>query len=134
MMNLRWQIKKRSDDDNTDSQIVKNNNMSTAIINPTLAKISVIVLLAVISGFIIVEALQFLGIIIADRGFSISVITITGATILYTISKERTELIKSIDYSVLIFFAAMFVFTAGLLDKDINTNSISIIMISIHRY
>jgi Na+/H+ antiporter NhaD/arsenite permease-like protein len=114
MMNLPWQIKKRSDDDNTDSQIVKNNNMSTAITNPTLAKISVIVLLAVISGFIIVEALRFLGIIIADRGFSISVITITGATMLYTISKERTELIKSIDYSVLIFFAAMFVFTAGL--------------------
>ncbi|MGE5662193.1 MAG: SLC13 family permease [Ignavibacteriales bacterium] len=37
-----------------------------------------------------------------------------GATILYAISKDRTELIKSIDYSVSIFFAAMFVFTAGL--------------------
>ena len=37
-----------------------------------------------------------------------------GATILYAISKERTELIKSIDYSILIFFAAMFVFTTGL--------------------
>jgi Na+/H+ antiporter NhaD/arsenite permease-like protein len=115
MMNLPWQIKKKSDDDDyTDSQIVKNDNISPAITNPTLAKISVIVLLAVISGFIIIEALRFLGIIIADRGFSISVITITGAMILYTISKERTELIKSIDYSVLIFFAAMFVFTAGL--------------------
>jgi len=70
-------------------------------------------LLTVISGFIVIEILRFLGILV-DRGFSISIITITGATILYTVSKERNELIKSIDYSVLIFFSAMFVFTAGL--------------------
>jgi len=91
----------------------ENNENVTNVTNPTLAKISVIVLLIVISGFIIVETLRFLG-TITDKGFSISIITIMGATILYAISKDRTELIKSIDYSVLIFFAAMFVFTAGL--------------------
>lgn len=113
MMNLPEQYKKSSDDSDADPQIGMNNTVHTTITNPTLAKISVIVLLIVISGFIIVEALRFLG-IITDRGFSISIITIMGATILYAISKERTELIKSIDYSILIFFAAMFVFTAGL--------------------
>jgi Na+/H+ antiporter NhaD/arsenite permease-like protein len=113
MMNLPEQYKKSSDDSDADPQIVMNNTVHTTITNPTLAKISVIILLIVISGFIIVEALRFLG-IITDRGFSISIITIMGATILYAISKERTELIKSIDYSILIFFAAMFVFTAGL--------------------
>lgn len=113
MMNLPGENKKSSNDDNTKSQIVMSNTMHTTITNPTLAKISVIALLIVISGFIIVEALRFFG-IITEGGFSISIITIMGATILYAMSKERTELIKSIDYSILIFFAAMFVFTTGL--------------------
>jgi Na+/H+ antiporter NhaD/arsenite permease-like protein len=113
MMNLPGENKKSSNDDNTDSQIVMGNTMPTTITNPTLGKISVIVLLIVISGFIIVETLRFFGIITEGR-FSISIITIMGATILYAMSKERTELIKSIDYSILVFFAAMFVFTTGL--------------------
>jgi Na+/H+ antiporter NhaD/arsenite permease-like protein len=113
MMNLPGENKKSSNDDNTESQIGMSNTMHTTITNPTLAKISVIVLLIVISGFINVETLRFFG-IITEGGFSISIITIMGATILYAISKERTELIKSIDYSILIFFAAMFVFTTGL--------------------
>lgn len=111
LMNLSEKNKKSFDD--SDSRIFRKNNVHTAITNPTLAKISVIILLTVISGFIVIEILRFLGILV-DRGFSISIITITGATILYTVSKERNELIKSIDYSVLIFFSAMFVFTAGL--------------------
>jgi Na+/H+ antiporter NhaD/arsenite permease-like protein len=111
LMNLSEKNKKSFDD--SDSRIFRKNNVHTAITNPTLAKISVIILLTVISGFIVIEILRFLGILV-DRGFSISIVTITGATILYTVSKERNELIKSIDYSVLIFFSAMFVFTAGL--------------------
>jgi Na+/H+ antiporter NhaD/arsenite permease-like protein len=113
MMNLPGENKKSSIDDNTDSQIVMGNTMPTTVTNPTLGKISVIVLLIVISGFIIVETLRFFGIITEGR-FSISIITIMGATILYAMSKERTELIKNIDYSILVFFAAMFVFTTGL--------------------
>jgi hypothetical protein len=73
----------------------ENNENVTNVTNPTLAKISVIVLLIVISGFIIVETLRFLG-TITDKGFSISIITIMGATILYAISKDRTELINYI--------------------------------------
>jgi hypothetical protein len=60
----------------------------------TILAIPTIINLPVISGFIIVEALRFLGTIIADRGFSISVITITGAMILYTISKEQNRINK----------------------------------------
>ena len=37
-----------------------------------------------------------------------------GATTLYALSKERKEILLDVDYSVLIFFAAMFVFTSGL--------------------
>jgi len=37
-----------------------------------------------------------------------------GATALYAFSKERREILYSVNYSVLVFFAAMFVFTYGL--------------------
>jgi Na+/H+ antiporter NhaD/arsenite permease-like protein len=126
MMNLPEENKKSSNDDNTESQIVMSNTMHTTITNPTLAKISVTILLIVISGFIIVETLRFFG-IITEGGFSISIFTIMGATILYAISKERTELIKSIDYSILIFFAAMFVFTTGLWTSGLITEILSYI-------
>jgi Na+/H+ antiporter NhaD/arsenite permease-like protein len=88
-------------------------DIHTPITSSSLSKISVIILFVTIFGFIVAEIFQFLG-TFADRRFSISIITITAAIVLYSISKERAELIKSIDYSVLIFFAAMFVFTAGL--------------------
>ncbi len=78
--------------------------------NPRLAKISVGILLVTISGFLISEILQFLH--IAD--IRISVIAMIGAAVLYAISRERREIIKSVHYSVLVFFAAMFVVTAAL--------------------
>ena len=37
-----------------------------------------------------------------------------GAATLYALSKERREILVSVDYSVLVFFTAMFVFTYGL--------------------
>jgi Na+/H+ antiporter NhaD/arsenite permease-like protein len=37
-----------------------------------------------------------------------------GAVALYALSNERRELLYNVDYSVLVFFAAMFVFTAAL--------------------
>ena len=42
-----------------------------------------------------------------------------GATALYALSKERRKILMSVDYSVLVFFAAMFVFTYGLWSSGI---------------
>jgi Na+/H+ antiporter NhaD/arsenite permease-like protein len=77
--------------------------------NKRLAKISIIVLVATISGFFITEALHFLQIV----NISISVIALAGAAIIYSVSKERREIMQNVDYSVLVFFAAMFVVTAA---------------------
>jgi len=84
---------------------------TNAIANPYLAKISVIILLFTVAGFIISEILQFL---FHVTYFNISVIAALGAIALYALSNERRELLYSVDYSVLVFFAAMFVFTAAL--------------------
>ncbi len=80
------------------------------IYNPRLAKISIAVLVATIAGFCVSEVLHFLG--IAD--FSLSAVAMLGAAAIYALSSQRREIMKSVDYSVLIFFGGMFVVTSAL--------------------
>ena len=84
---------------------------SLIIENPHLAKISSIILLLTIAGFIFSEFLHFLH--IANVGLSI--IALFGAAMLYLLSgNDRKDILRRVDYSVLIFFAAMFVVTSAL--------------------
>lgn len=78
--------------------------------NPRLAKISIAVLIATITGFILSEVLHFLN--LAD--FSLSAVAMLGAAAIYALSTQRREIMKSVDYSVLIFFGGMFVVTSAL--------------------
>jgi Na+/H+ antiporter NhaD/arsenite permease-like protein len=79
--------------------------------NSHLARISSVILLLTIVGFIISEFLHLLH--IANIG--LSVISLLGAGALYLLSgKDRKDIIKNVDYSVLVFFAAMFVVTSAL--------------------
>lgn len=80
------------------------------VYDPRLAKISIAVLIATIAGFIISEILHFLG--IAD--FSLSAVAMLGAAAIYALSSQRREIVKSVDYSVLVFFGGMFVVTSAL--------------------
>jgi Na+/H+ antiporter NhaD/arsenite permease-like protein len=88
------------------------------ITNPRLAKISIGILLATIAGFIMSDILQF-AYPHATINLSLSIIAMLGATALYALSKERRGILISVDYSVLVFFAAMFVFTYGLWSSGI---------------
>ena len=110
---------------NYDEDVVNNNalkkDLATAplsdgqgalITNPRLAKISIIILLTTIAGFIISDLLQFA--YHTKANLSLSTIALLGATALYALAKERMEILVTVDYSVLVFFAAMFVFTYGL--------------------
>ena len=78
--------------------------------NPRLAKISVIVLIITMAGFFVSEILHFTHL----AEIHISIVAMGGAAILYAVSGERREIMKGVDYSVLIFFVAMFVVTAAL--------------------
>ncbi len=93
------------------------------IVNPLLAKISIAVLLATIAGFVVSELVQF--IFHFANNFSLSIVAMLGATTLYALSKERREILTSVDYSILIFFAAMFVFTTALWSSGIISQIIS---------
>ncbi len=87
-------------------------SVSLSIIkNSHLAKTSSVILLLTIAGFIISEFLHLLH--IANVG--LSVIALLGAGALYILSgKDRKDIFKNVDYSVLVFFAAMFVVTSAL--------------------
>src|ERR687887_210659 len=88
------------------------------ITNPYLAKLSIVVLMITIAGFIISDILQ-IAYPRVTTNLSLSIIALLGATVLYALSKERREILVSADYSVLVFFAAMFVFTYGLWSSGI---------------
>jgi len=84
---------------------------SPIIENPHLAKTSSIILVLTIAGFIISEFLHFLH--IANIG--LSVIALLGAGTLYLVNGgNRKDILRRVDYSVLVFFAAMFVVTYAL--------------------
>ncbi|MGC1932771.1 MAG: SLC13 family permease [Candidatus Nitrosopolaris sp.] len=91
---------------------VDEESVSLSIIkNSHLAKTSSVILLLTIAGFIISEFLHLLH--IANIG--LSVIALLGAGALYLLSgKDRKDIFKNVDYSVLVFFAAMFVVTSAL--------------------
>ncbi len=78
--------------------------------NPRLAKISLAVLIATIAGFFVSEALRFLHVF----DISISIVALIGAAALYAASGQRYVILKSVNYKVLVFFAAMFVVTGAL--------------------
>jgi Na+/H+ antiporter NhaD/arsenite permease-like protein len=90
----------------------KDNTMTlgSKIENPRLAKISLVILVATIVGFFVSEVLRFLHVF--DIG--ISIVALIGAAALYAASGQRYEILKSVNYTVLIFFAAMFVVTSAL--------------------
>jgi len=91
---------------------VAEESVSLSIIkNSHLAKTSSVILLLTIAGFIISEFLHLLH--IANIG--LNVVALLGAGALYLLSgKDRKDIFKNVDYSVLVFFAAMFVVTSAL--------------------
>lgn len=81
----------------------------SSITNSGMARISVGVLVGTIVAFFVSEVLKFMH--VAD--ISLSLIAISGAAVLYAVSRDRREIMQNVDYPVLVFFAAMFVVTAA---------------------
>jgi Na+/H+ antiporter NhaD/arsenite permease-like protein len=73
--------------------------------DPVLAKISAAILLATLGGFILSEMLLFFGI----ASFSLAEVALIGAAAMYASTRRRFEILRSVNYSVLLFFVGMFV-------------------------
>jgi Na+/H+ antiporter NhaD/arsenite permease-like protein len=95
----------------TAANSIEESRSSFIIENLHLAKTSSIILVLTITGLIISEFLHFVH--IANIG--LSVVALLGAGALYLLNgKDRIDILKRVDYTVLVFFAAMFVFTSAL--------------------
>jgi Na+/H+ antiporter NhaD/arsenite permease-like protein len=78
--------------------------------NSRQARLSIYATVATLAGFALSEIFHGLG--VAD--LSLSVVAMLGAAALYALSNERAQILRSVDYSVLVFFAAMFVVTTSM--------------------
>jgi Na+/H+ antiporter NhaD/arsenite permease-like protein len=95
----------------TAADLIEESGALSTIENPHLAKTSSVILLLTIAGFIISEFLHFLH--IANIG--LSVVALLGAGAIYLVNGgNRKDILRRVDYSVLVFFAAMFVVTYAL--------------------
>ncbi|MEM3159310.1 MAG: SLC13 family permease [Nitrososphaera sp.] len=81
-----------------------------SIPDPRQAKIAIYITIATLAGFLLSELLHVYQI----AQFSISIVAMLGAAALYALSSERTQLLKHVDYSVLVFFAGMFIVTSSM--------------------
>ena len=90
---------------NHDKKVTKDTNF---------AKISIITLFITIIGFILSEILFYLK--LAD--VELSIMPLLGAGVLYSLSKQRKEIFRSVDYPTLIFFISMFIVTSALWESD----------------
>jgi Na+/H+ antiporter NhaD/arsenite permease-like protein len=87
-----------------------NTSEENGIASPGQARLAIYITVATLVGFLVSEALHVLG--VAD--FGLAAVTMLGAAALYALSSDRTQLLKSVDYSVLVFFAGMFVVTSAM--------------------
>ncbi|MEO9363196.1 MAG: anion transporter [Nitrososphaera sp.] len=91
-------------------QVAEEEKEDGAGYNPRQARLAIYVTIATLAGFILSEFLHVLK--VAD--FGLSIVAMLGAAALYALSSERTQILKRVDYSVLVFFAAMFVVTSAM--------------------
>lgn len=75
-----------------------------------LARLSLVILLMTIVGFFVSEILHFLHVF----DLNISIVAMLGAVSLYVLSRKRYEILQSVNYSILIFFTALFIVTSAL--------------------
>jgi Na+/H+ antiporter NhaD/arsenite permease-like protein len=78
--------------------------------NPRQARLAVYVTAGTLAGFVVSEVLHALGV----ANFGLSTVAMLGAGVLYALSPSRTQILRSVDYSVLVFFAAMFIVTTSM--------------------
>ena len=78
--------------------------------DPRLVSLTTIILCATLVGFVLSEFLAIMNI----ARLSLGTIAVIGAGAMYALTGHRLAILKSVNYSVLIFFAAMFVFMSGL--------------------
>lgn len=94
------------------SQSLSNSNMfSEVIVDNMLAKKSAVILVLTIIGFFALGLVKIFGI---DTELNFSHIALFGGLVLLGLSNKKMEIIRKVNWQIIVFFGAMFVFMAGL--------------------
>jgi Na+/H+ antiporter NhaD/arsenite permease-like protein len=78
--------------------------------DPRFASLATTILVATLAGFVVSEFLAALNIV----RLSLGTIALMGAGAMYALTRHRLAILKSVNYTVLIFFLAMFVVMSAL--------------------
>jgi len=82
----------------------------------TLSKLSVGALTLAVGGILVVNILSLFGV---NTDITISEVALAAATLLLLASSRRNEIMANVDWSVLVMFAGLFVFTKGVYNGGI---------------
>ncbi len=102
---LKWYYKKEFS-----NALISQSLVSKVILDASLAKKSSIILIITVAGFFVVGLIKLFGI---STELNFSHIAIFGGIALLLISNKRKQVIKGINWQIIIFFVAMFVFMQG---------------------
>lgn len=75
-----------------------------------LAKLSASVAGIVVIGFILVGVTQVLGV---QSNFNLATVSLLGGSIIFLFSERRTEILRSVDWGIIVFFISLFIVVQG---------------------
>ncbi len=87
-----------------------------AIKDRKLAQIAGYTIVLVILGFFVVGAAQFFGV---SSNANLGTVALLGATIIYLVSSRRREILRSVDWGIIVFFISLFIFTEALWESNL---------------
>jgi len=87
-----------------------------AIKDRKLARISGYTVVIVVLGFFVVGAAQFFGF---SSNANLGTVALLGATIIYMVSSRRREILRSVDWGIIVFFISLFIFTEALWESNL---------------
>jgi len=87
-----------------------------AIKDRKLARIAGYTALVVVLGFFVVGAAQFFGI---SSNANLGTVALLGGAIIYLVSSRRREILKSVDWGIIVFFISLFIFTEALWESNL---------------
>jgi Na+/H+ antiporter NhaD/arsenite permease-like protein len=102
---IKWYYRKEFS-----SAIISQNIISKVVLDSGLAKKSSVIIIITVIGFFAVGLVKLFGI---STELNFSHIAIFGGIALLLISKEKKQIIKGINWKIIVFFVSMFVFMQG---------------------
>jgi len=81
-------------------------SVEESVSDHNLAKLTGVVTIITVTGFFLISLVKLLG---YETDINLGTVSLFGASIIYTLSPRRREVIKNINWSIILFFISMFI-------------------------